>query len=541
MPTTRSLNPRSRGIWRAAAPIFIRSRKAITYSTNRKGRRRRAIRCLARRPTSDEAEESIFSASWAAAVCSDIGGLTQNQNIHPLGHFPHWDAGDFFQSLGVNDRHRSKRRVRNIDEFAVRRKRNPVGHGPSRLTPQRVNLWQLRVPDQLQIGERVFKDSVGKRAVNPQRFSIRGHPDSVRRNSCSSLRNSETSGLVRQLDPGHLRPLCEVDNCESVKPGELDENAPCRAVGICLEGHGAYWAVELNFPCRLLAVEINHGGSFAFDRAADRIFAIWCDVHVVHGAAHGNALYPLKRGRVDYIEDTRLRADANQHLTSILGDGEVVRPSAERYLASNFPALSIHHIEHTLCFIADVDPRPVGREGDAVRQLDATYYLHDLVRRGIDNVDSVAGAIRNIETRYRLRRGLRNNSGTNAAHPFRHGEPVGVVLRSKLPAPRVKRISSSLGRKRMEQEPAGSGIPRNNQLQNTLEVSLRLLVGPVRVPLRQRLEMKDPIRQNVATVAAGVLGPVLQEDWLDLGLEELETKCGCLRGTRGRLFSRRRS
>src|SRR5712692_9271617 len=141
MPTTRSLNPRSRGIWRAAAPMFIRSRKAITYSTNRKGIRRRAIRCLARRPASAYAvEESIFSASWAAAVCSDIGGLTQNQNIHPLADVPPRDAGDFFQSLGVNDPHQPRRRVRNIYEFAVRRKRNPVGYRPRRRAPQRVNL-----------------------------------------------------------------------------------------------------------------------------------------------------------------------------------------------------------------------------------------------------------------------------------------------------------------------------------------------------------------------------------------------------------------
>ncbi len=175
-----------------------------------------------------------------------------------------------------------------------------------------------------------------------------------------------------------------------------------------------------------------------------------------------------------------------------------------------------------------------------MRQLYATYYLHDLVRRGINNVDSVAGAVRDIEARFRLRRRPRNSFGANAAHPFRHGEPVGVVLRRKLPASGVKRISSSFGRKRMQQEPAGSGIPRNNQLQNALEVSLRLLVGPAGAPRRQPLKMKDPVRQNVAPVAAGVLGPVLQEDGLDLGLEELETKCGCWRGTRSRLFSRRR-
>src|SRR6202163_1631019 len=129
----------------------------------------------------------------------------------------------------------------------------------------------------------------------------------MRRNSSPSLRNSETAGLIRQLDSGHLRPFCEVDNSESVKRRKLNENAAGRAVGICLKGHRAYWAVELDFPCHLLAVEINHSGSFVFQRTTDSIFAVRCDVDVVHGAIHGNALYLLERGRVDYIEDAGLR------------------------------------------------------------------------------------------------------------------------------------------------------------------------------------------------------------------------------------------
>ena len=99
--------------------------------------------------------------------------------------------------------------------------------------------------DQLEIGERVFKDSIGQRTVDPQRFSVWSHPDSVRRNASSHFRNSETARLIRQLDPGHLRPFREVDNSESVKSGKpRNENAASRAVGICLEGHRPYRAVE---------------------------------------------------------------------------------------------------------------------------------------------------------------------------------------------------------------------------------------------------------------------------------------------------------
>src|SRR5882762_8818901 len=185
--------------------------------------------------------------------------------------------------------------------------------------------------DQLEIRERVFKNSIGESTVDPQRFSVRSHPDSVRRNSSSCFRNSETAGLIRQLDPGHLRPFREVDNSESVKSGKLNENAASRAVGICFEGHRPYRAVEFDFPGHLLAMEIDDRGRFIFYRTTDRIFAIWCHVHVVHGAVYGNALHFLERGRIDYIEGAGLRPDANQNLTSIFRDGEVVRPIAERY------------------------------------------------------------------------------------------------------------------------------------------------------------------------------------------------------------------
>src|ERR1700682_2099472 len=116
-----------------------------------------------------------------------------------------------------------------------------------------------------------------------------------------------------------------------------------------------------------------------------------------------------------------------------------------------------------------------------MRQLDAMYYLHDFIRSRINNVDRVAGAVRDIDSRQTFRRRL-GDSRANSAHPFRDHEPVGIVLRRKLPATRMKRISSGLGRKRMDQEPAGSRIAGNDHLQSALIVSLRLLIAPLRAP-----------------------------------------------------------
>ena len=113
--------------------------------------------------------------------------LAQNQSLYSLGHFPHRDASDFFESLRVNDRYQSSRGVRNIDQFAVGREGNPLGYRPSGRMPQRMNFGESRMSDQLEIRERVFKDSIGERTVDPQRFSVRSHPDSVRRNASSSL------------------------------------------------------------------------------------------------------------------------------------------------------------------------------------------------------------------------------------------------------------------------------------------------------------------------------------------------------------------
>src|SRR5207245_7715712 len=102
-----------------------------------------------------------------------------------------------------------------------------------------------------------------------------------------------------------------------------------------------------------------------------------------------------------------------------------------------------------------------------------------------DNVDRIAGTIGYID-----QAGRRSNFGAKATHPFRHGKPVGVALRRELAATGMKRISSCFGSEWVNQESARSGVSGNDLLQSTLEIALRLLVGPLGAPRRQYLQVK---------------------------------------------------
>src|SRR6266481_2992504 len=183
----------------------------------------------------------------------------------------------------------------------------------------------------------------------------------------STLGYPESTGLIRQPDPGYFGALREIHHCEPIQTGELDENAACRTVGVCLKRHGAHGTIESKLPNRLLTLEINDCGCFVFDRTADRVLAIRRDEYIVDASVHGNALRSLERSCVDHVHDSRLRPYTHQHPVTIFSNGNVVRAAAERHFLQNFPALFIQHVKHTLRFIADVDARPIGRESDAMR------------------------------------------------------------------------------------------------------------------------------------------------------------------------------
>src|SRR5258708_29961382 len=94
-----------------------------------------------------------------------------------------------------------------------------------------------------------------------------------------------------------------------------------------------------------------------------------------------------------------------------------------------------------------------------MRQLYAPDHLDDLVRRGINYINTVASAVRYINTHQRRRR-TSDCSRMSATHPVRHCNPVRVALRRKLSAARMKRIAARFWRQKMKQEPAFSTISR---------------------------------------------------------------------------------
>src|SRR5207249_8998120 len=98
------------------------------------------------------------------------------------------------------------------------------------------------------IGERVYKDSIRHRAVDPQRLSIWRDADAVGRSTC--LRCS-ACGFIGHFNPSHYFMGLKVHHRKPVKTGKLDEDSTCRTVVTSFEGHGAYSAVEWQLPDRL--------------------------------------------------------------------------------------------------------------------------------------------------------------------------------------------------------------------------------------------------------------------------------------------------
>src|SRR5882672_154920 len=236
-----------------------------------------------------------------------------------------------------------------------------------------MDLGQLSMSNQLEVVQRIFENGIGKGAVHPQRFAVRSHSDSVRRSSSASLSNAKTAGLIRQLDSCYFRALSEIHHCKAVKSRKLDENAARRSIGSCFECHGTDWAVELDLPYHFLRCQIDHGRGLVLDGTADCILAVGRDVHVMHAAVDGNALGSLLGGSVDHIHHARRRADTDQHTTSVFSDGNIVWASAERNFVQDVATFSINDVEDTLRLVADVKPRPVGRERNPMRQRDSVY------------------------------------------------------------------------------------------------------------------------------------------------------------------------
>src|SRR5882672_10358625 len=103
----------------------------------------------------------------------------------------------------------------------------------------------------------------------------------MRRCAYTPFGNPEPAGLIRQRDPGYLAALGKIHDGKSVEVGKLDENTARGAVRVRLESHGAHWVIEIQFPCDLISLKINHCGRLTFQGTADCISAVRRDIDIM--------------------------------------------------------------------------------------------------------------------------------------------------------------------------------------------------------------------------------------------------------------------
>src|SRR5262249_3013996 len=70
---------------------------------------------------------------------------------------------------------------------------------------------------------------------------------------------------------------------------------------------------------------------------------------------------------------------------------------AQRHFLDQRTTRAVEDVERAVGLVADIDPRPIRRGHDSVRGLDPFDLLDDLVGRGINDVNAVAGAVSHID------------------------------------------------------------------------------------------------------------------------------------------------
>src|SRR6267378_1761105 len=316
-----------------------------------------------------------------------------DERVYALWNFA--DIHDIHQLQGfcVNHRYGSRSRVRIVDALTVWGKRNPFWHRSYGRMIRWLLGWQWTIPDQLKVGQRILEHSIGDGAVHPERFSIRGNADAVGRSPKPLLGAAEPAWVFRQNNTGNLFAACKIHDGEAIQAGELDKDPARRTVRVRLERHRTHAPIELKLPGGFLRVQVNHCRGFVLDRAADGVLAIRRDENIVHAAVDRNAFRAFERTRIDHIHGAGIFANSDEYPAAVLGDSQVIGVATERHFLHNFCGLSIHNIHDGFRFVADVDPFPIGRKGDAVGQFDAPNHLNHLVDRGIDYVHSISSAV----------------------------------------------------------------------------------------------------------------------------------------------------
>src|SRR5439155_25562784 len=144
-------------------------------------------------------------------------------------------------------------------------------------------------------------------------------------------------------------------------------------------------------PRRIL--RFDHVDGLAVNRAGDLVVAVRRHVGVVNRAPAWNGFHLLQRRGVDDIDATGLLNNPDIHPPAVATDGHVVGMPAQGNPLDDLVRPDVDDVEGALGFVADVDAAAFGRVAGAVADFDSVDHGDDLVRRGIDDVDVVAGAV----------------------------------------------------------------------------------------------------------------------------------------------------
>src|SRR5262245_6566853 len=118
---------------------------------------------------------------------------------------------------------------------------------------------------------------------------------------------------------------------------------------------------------------------------------------------HGDALDIRHRGCVDDIHRARRYGNSHIDSPSILTDRDVVGVAAQGNALDYLQGLLVHYVQRGLRLIAEVVTASVGGNRGAMADLNSVDYSDHLVRRRINNVDIVPGAVR-LDDSHRARR-----------------------------------------------------------------------------------------------------------------------------------------
>src|SRR5580704_2693889 len=109
---------------------------------------------------------------------------------------------------------------------------------------------------QLDIGQRIGENRIGRPVVNPESRLVRGDTDAMAI-AFAPAAAAEPFRLVGRLDSGHLRALIKIHNRDLVDNAKIYEDPVTRAVGVILNYYGIYHSVVLNLPSGFHLLEIN--------------------------------------------------------------------------------------------------------------------------------------------------------------------------------------------------------------------------------------------------------------------------------------------